>query len=380
MKVVFLLTAHAADDERVRHHQIPSLRSRGAEVTVVALRAGLDPDASDIVCEAQPMRVRQVRHVAALLKPLHPDVIVGDTPMALRSALLYRRQQKVNCRILYDITEWYPSKKNVRNLSAIAKFFKGVAMIGLNVWTNFFTDGFIFGETYKARPFRRLFPRRPFVFTSYYPDFQFINRQVPRVLNNDLRLFYSGSLTEEKGFFRVLEVAKMVAARHPELSVLLKVLSSDTISSAIKTPSNLRVEVSPYVPFQQFCQIAAEHDLFLDLRSTDVENQRCLPIKLFYFMAMARPVIYSDLKAIRQGCPEIMQFGHLVDPYKISKVADCVDRYLCDEDLYQKHCVAARQFAERKYNWEAIEADFVRFILQNEAAVIPEGGNNNQYE
>ncbi|MBO4504085.1 MAG: glycosyltransferase [Bacteroidales bacterium] len=366
MKVVFLLTAHAADDERVRHHQLPSLRARGAEVTVMAPRAGLDPDASDIIYHAKPSRARTVRHVASLLTPLHPDVVVGDTPMALRCALRYRREQRTDCCIIYDITEWYPSKKNVRNLSAVRKVLKFMAMSCLNAWTNLFTDGFIFGETYKARPFLRLFPHRPFVLTSYYPDLQFIDMQEPRTLESDLHLFYSGSLTEEKGFFRVVEAAKIVAARHPNMSVSLKVLSSDHLDAALDLPSNLRIEVSPYVPFRQFCHVAAEHDLFLDLRSTDIENQHCLPIKLFYYMAMGRPVIYSDLKAIRQGCPEIWQFGQLVNPYETNKVADCIDLYLRDDNLFQKHCATARKYAEQKYNWKAIENAFARFILQHE--------------
>ena len=107
-------------------------------------------------------------------------------------------------------------------------------------------------------------------------------------------------------------------------------------------------------------------DLFFDLRDRDAENQRCLSIKLFYYMAAGRPVIYSDLKAIVKGCPEIEQFGHLVNPFDTETIVDIVNGYIKDEDLYRKHCAVARQLAEHKYNWKAIEADFVRFILQDE--------------
>lgn len=367
MNVAFVLTAHAADDERVWFHQMPSLQEAGCQVTVIAPGTNENSDSRKILYEADKYkRTELMRHLATLLESIQPDVAIGDTPMALRSALMYRRKSKQQCRILYDITEWYPSKKNLRWLSGIEKGAKWLALSLFNFWVNCHTDGFVFGEEDKARPFRRLFPGRPFVFTSYYPHLKYVKSEPCNELKNKLRLFYSGNLTEEKGFPNVLKAAVWIARFNPDIPVELNVLSSQELAQQSQLPSNLQLRISPYLPFEDFCRQAAENDIFLDLRSRDAENQRCLPIKLFYYMAMGRPVIYSDLKAISKGCPEIEQFGHLVNPFDTETIVDIVNAYIKDKDLYQKHCDAARQWAERKYNWKAIEADFVRFILQDE--------------
>ncbi len=371
MNVAFVLTAHAADDERVWFHQMPSLQQAGCQVTVIAPGKALGKtenfNSHKVLYEADKFkRMELMCHLATLLEDVQPDVIIGDTPMALRGALLYRRRNKRQCRILYDVTEWYPSKKNLRWLSGFEKAAKWCALSLFNFWVNCHTDGFVFGEEDKARPFRRLFPRRPFVLTSYYPDLKYVKTEACNKLTEKLRLFYSGNLTEEKGFPNVLKAAVWIARFNPDIPVELNVLSSQELTQQPQLPSNLSFRLSPYLPFEDFCRQAAENDIFFDLRVRDAENHRCLPIKLFYYMAMGRPVIYSDLKVISKGCPEIEQFGHLVNPFDTETIVDIVNAYIKDKNLYQKHCDAARQLAERKYNWKAIEADFVRFILQDE--------------
>ena len=364
--IVFLLTAHAADDERVWYHQKPSLERRGCRVRVVAPRTAFTAGPEMLIYHREGLgRGQTARHLASLLEGLHPDVVVGDTPLALHSALAHRRKTGLPCRILYDVTEWYPSKKNVRGLPAIGKAAKRALLALLNLRVSRRADGFIFGEKDKARPYRRLFPRHPFVLTSYYPDLEYIPHRPARVHDGELRLFYSGNLTEEKGFPRVLRTARKVAELKPHTRVILRVVSAQAsdIAGPSGLPGNLSLEWLPFLPFRQFCLAAAECDLFLDLRDDDAENRRCLPIKLFYYMAMGRPVIYSDLDAIRSGCPEILSFGHLTRPDNVDAAAEAVLGYLQDNARYQLHCRTARELALRKYNWHEIEEDFVNFVL-----------------
>ncbi len=367
MKVVFLLTAHAADDDRVWYHQTQSLLHHDCEVAIIAPRAGALTTPLAQVYSPESMSRRQLmRHLADLLAEQHPDVIIGDTPMALRSALIYRRKNHASCRVLYDVTEWYPSKKNVRNLGPVRSFFKRIILHLFNIHVNCHTDGFIFGEKYKSLPFIRMFPRKPYVHVSYYPELNYIPSSQPNDLKNGIRLFYSGPLTEEKGFPHVLASAAKVARRHPDWKVNLQVLTAEQPHLPTDLPGNLSLNISPYLPFEQFCQILSEQDVFLDLRSMDRENRRCLPIKLFYYMAAGRPVIYSDLDAIEDGCPEISQVGCLVDPRNEDGVADIIEQYVMNPELYRQYCENARHLAEQKFHWRAIEADFVRFILQHE--------------
>ena len=367
MKVVFLLTAHAADDDRVWFHQAQSLLHHNCEVAIIAPRAGNLSTQSVQVYSPESMSRRQLmRYLADLLVAHRPDVVIGDTPMALRGASIYKQKSHSSCRILYDVTEWYPSKKNVRNLGPISSLFKRIILHLFNIYVNFHTDGFVFGEKYKSLPFRRMFPRKPYVYVSYYPELNYIPSSQPRNLQHEVRLFYSGPPTEEKGFPHVLASAAKVARRHLDWKVNLQVLTVEQPHLPADLPANLSLDISPYLPFEQFCQTLSEQDIFLDLRSTDRENRKCLPIKLFYYMAAGRPVVYSNLDAIEDGCPEISQIGFLVNPQHEDRVADIVEQYVMNPEMYHQHCETARQLAEQKYQWKAIEADFVRFILRHE--------------
>lgn len=363
--VVFVQTVHAADDERVWYHQVASLRKWDCRVTVVAPFATHVSDSDVILYSPQDFsRVQLMRHLSAILSQLHPDVVVCDTPMAICSAKIYCRKHKASCRVLYDVTEWYPSKKNLRGLAGLRRFFKRFVLNVFNSCMCRYSDGFIFGEIDKALPIQKRFHKKEYVFISYYPDLQYIQMVDPSVPSQELRLFYSGNLTAEKGFPRVVEVAKRLAVKNPAQRIVLNVVSNDEFECEL--PENMTLNLMPFLPFRQFCEVAAQNDLFLDLRDDDEENTRCLPIKLFYYMAMGRPVIYSNLSAIRKGCPEIDKFGMLVSPDDVDAVVDRVVEYLHDGDMYLRHCSQARELSEQKYNWKAIEGDFVRFILQNE--------------
>ena len=105
-----------------------------------------------------------------------------------------------------------------------------------------------------------------------------------------------------------------------------------------------------------------EADIFFDLRELTFENNYSLPIKLFYYAACGRPVIYSDIKAIRKSVADINQFGFLVTPSDAEKIARLVIDYVSKPMLYKQHCLAARKLAEQKYNWQAIDTHLAPFV------------------
>jgi glycosyltransferase involved in cell wall biosynthesis len=175
-------------------------------------------------------------------------------------------------------------------------------------------------------------------------------------------MYYSGNLTVEKGFFRVLEVAKMVAEQRGDTEFVLNVVSNSEPIETNKLPSNLKLIFQPWQRFKVFCEEVGDNDLYFDLRDNDIENRHCLPIKLFYYMSAGRPVIYSDLKAIRKGVPECEQFGFFHSEKDLEGIANLVLKYVDDEELYQTHCRNSLNLSKEKYNWELIEDDLIKFV------------------
>lgn len=323
--VIFLQSAHFDTDERVLFHQTFALRESGYTVDV----CGMDTF-NDFILQT-------------------PDVYVVDTPRAMWKV------RHAKAKIVYDITEWYPSKKNLRNLR-VGKVTKAILMIFASIWAGWRADAFVFGEIDKAKPFQFLFPKKKSIFLSYCPDLKYIKPLSAKNIQQECRVLYAGPLTKEKGWDRVVETMSGIAQKMPQMQFRLDVISRNTVAEFVK-PKNLQVGVLQFMPFEKFCGQITKYDIFLDLRDADFENRRCLPIKLFYYMACGRPSVYSNLDAIRKGVPEFEECSQLVD--NVAEAIDAMFRYITDENFYMKHCNRALQLSQEKYNWGKIKQIFL---------------------
>lgn len=303
--VRFIQTAHHEGDDRVTYHQIPTLREAGYDVSW--------------------------EHEAC-------DYAICDTPKAVLEAR--RLGAKV---ILYDVTEWYPSKKNLRG-RGWKKPFYAVAMVGMSLIAGCVADRFIFGEADKAKPFRILFPWKRHVFLPYYPKTEYIRRHQARDLKQECRLFYAGPKTREKGYTRVCEVLKRCQALRPETNFVLDVIDS----------------ASGFLPLEAFCERVAQADIALDLRARDTENRRCLPIKWFYYAASGVPSIYTDLDALRKQVPEATSASALVS--STDEAVETILGWIDHRESYLGCQEAGHKAHEEKYNWDAISARLLQIL------------------
>lgn len=326
--VVFLQSAHPSTDERVCYHQAKTLRENGFIVDIV------DASAFANFC------------------PYQADIYIVDTPRALWKI------RHLDTKRVYDITEWYPSKKNIRHLK-VGKITKAILMAVANLWAGYKADAIIYGEIDKAIPFKRLFPRKKAIELSYYPDLQYIKSSAIRDIRQQCRIFYAGPLTKEKGWMRVVDTVQELAQQLPTTTFILTTISKD-IPHAIQCPKNLTIQNLLYLPFPAFCHELANHDIFIDLRDADIENTRCLPIKLFYYMATGKPSVFSSLQAIRKGVPEIDSATRLV--HNSQEATQAIYQYITQPQLYQQHCKNAARMAQQKYNWECIKQPFIQLI------------------
>ena len=326
--IIFLQSAHTITDERVCYHQAQVLKDSGHAVKVYGMDSFRD------------------------FVPQSADVYIVDTPLALWKI------RRVSAKIIYDITEWYPSKKNLRN-ARFSKLIKAFVLAMASIWSGCRCSAFIFGEYDKAKPFRLLFPRKRHIFLPYYPDLTYIQPVAANDITRVCHVLYAGALTKEKGWERVLETMQDTARRIPQARFYLDVITN---GDCLEVPGcdNLVIRKLDYMPFPQFCRKIVKYDIFLDLRDIDAENTRCLPIKLFYYMACGRPSIYANLSAISKGVPEISQCARLVNNAEQAAKALC--EYVSNQELYQSHCSNALLLSKEKYNWNNIKSSFIQLI------------------
>ena len=371
--IVLLDTAHGSLDDRVFYHQGKSLLENGYHVTIISTTETVETVKNSInICSYNFnsfSRKEKQKKIVEILAQLNPDIIICDTPIAVLSAQKYRKNNQT--KIIYDVTEWYPSTNNLKNTKGLKKWLRFIVLFFFNLYAGVLSNGFIFGEKHKATFFRFFYFWKLYIILPYFPDLKYIETKSIRNINQEIRLFYGGNIQPQRGFPQVIESVVKAAKRKPEtifqLHILCNLSTKNDISYfenlALNLPSNIEIHQNELLPFVDFCQYITNMDLFFDLRTISLESNHSLPIKLFYYLACGRPIIYSKLKSITSFLPDI-SFGYVVNPSDTDCIADCVENYLDNPKLYSDHCQSAINLSKEKYNWQKIESRFMNFIRQ----------------
>ena len=369
MNISFLTSSHLHFDDRIYHHLADSLSKKGHSIEIVSSISKLKIDAKISINNFAGNSLTKREKIKIFTEKLFsfsPQIIICSEPITVIAAKKYSK--KTNAQIIYDITEWYPSKKNLANHSKISKGFHFFKYLFFNIYAAFYSDGFIFGEYYKSKPYKFLFPSTPFTFIPYYPKSSIIHSVKSTLKSDTLRLSYSGKISVEKGFINFLNVLNLLSKQDPKLLIAVKIIGwydpkeKFILQKSLKNlPDNISFAFYEFQELQKYIELINDTDIFIDLRSNDFENSHCLPIKLFYYIALERPVIYSNLKAIKKEV-DIEQFGHLVNPTDTQKIVNLITDYIKNSDLYSNHCSNAKTLFKTTYNWEKIEAQFINFI------------------
>ena len=367
-KICFLQVAHLPNDDRVWFHQTKTLKENGFDVSVISTRAN-NSELENVFCfDDTGMKKQEVnRKISEILGKINPKLIICDNPLAVYFASKYKKRNRKSAKIVMDVTEWYPSKKNLNHLYGIKRVAKSLKLKFLNLSSGFMADGFIFGEEHKAKFFKKYFMRKPSIDLPYYPDLRYIKKGKPKEDYSEWKFLYSGLLNKDKGFYNLLEAMKTTAILNKNLTFVLKIITNEILNEEQRLlianlPKNLEIEFKDYMPFEIFCNEISRYDIFLDLREKDKENNRCLPIKLFYYMGCGKPSIFTDLDAIRLHISEIEEFVSLTHPNDYTNIAQIITEYSTNREKYRQHSAAALKYSREKYNWGVLSDEFLKFI------------------
>ena len=373
MQISFLTSGHSPYDDRIFYHLAKTLSENGYKVEIVSSKSSLKEIHEGISINCFPdnelAKKAKIENFERYLISFDPDIVICSEPLPVLAAKRYKKNKPGKVSIIYDITEWYPSKKNLADLKGLSGWFTFLKLLLFNIYSSSISDAFIFGEWYKSKPYRMLFPSKPFSFVTYYPDLRYIPQKKSSHLAEALVFSYSGKISIEKGFENFFRVINTLAKENQELKISIKIIGwyesdkdkAECESFINQEYTNISLSFSGRQDFQEFIEEISDTYIFLDLRNDDYENQRCLPIRLFYYLALGKPVIFSDLKAIRHEV-ETDESISLIKPGDINNVVKIITQYLQDPDLYARHCINARNLAEKKYNWHRISPDLLQFI------------------
>ena len=372
MKISFLSTSHTPLDDRIFHHMAKSTQKARYQTEIITSNSAQKEIVEGVSINSfnsnNLSKRNKISEFVNILEQSKPDIIICSEPLAILSAKRYKKTNK-SVKIIYDVTEWYPSKKNLSKSNLLMNSMEFIKLLLFNYYVSSFTDAFIFGEIFKSYTYRLLFPLKPKAFISYFPNKEYLQSTPPNNISKNINFCYSGKISIEKGFENFVKVVKKIKEDNPTINVTLKIIGwlgsenykikYENIIDDIKEDINL-IFIDK-LEFHEYISEIKDTDVFLDLRSDDLENQLCLPIKLFYYSALGRPVIFSNLKAIKKEV-EIEKFGFLVNPTNIKETTSHINNYIKNRKLYVEHCEKAEELFLNKNNWDSIEGRFINFL------------------
>lgn len=369
-KILFLTTAHRYDDDRIFHHEAKELRDQGHDVKICSLCADFIGNIEGIEIESYSIleqnTERKIEVFQKICESFKPDAAICSEPLAVIASKKYNKGKKAS--IIYDITEWYPSMRMVEMYSFPLKSIHAIKFFLIQLYAGFISTHFIFGEKTKKFPLAYFFPFKKSIILPYYPNDIYISKSIKKLSPNSINLCYTGQFSKEKGIGNFFEAIDFLRKKKPNLhiSILLiggtrKERDAHYFSELLSKYKFENIKIEKAASFESFTEAYSEADICFDLREMNFENHHCLPIKIFYYAASGKPVVYTDLKAIKKYV-DVSKFGYLVDPEDSETISNLISNYIDNPELYNTHSQSARNEYESKYNWNAIRNLFVNFV------------------
>lgn len=346
------------------------LKNQGFEVKVSSLCSDFQGIVSGIEIESYSILDQSSTHkINAFLKICKgfvPDCIVASEPLAVIAAGKYRKKLKIS--IIYDITEWYPSFRMLQEFSGFSKKIHKLKFFLIQLYAGFISTHFIFGEESKKFPLATFFPFKKILMLPYYPDEKYIHQNIKKPEPNKIKLCYTGRLSKEDGIGNFFSAIGVLRHLRPDLDISILIIGApkketDKIYFSMLLDfykfENLILEKP--VKFENFTKAYSDADICFDLRENNAEYNLSLPIKLFYYIASGKPIIYTNLESIEKHI-DITKFGCLVNPKDSELIANLIAKYSDDVKYYNQQAHNASATFEEKYNWKLIKNSFVNFV------------------
>lgn len=372
-KIAILTSGHNPFDERLFYKFAHSLKKNNFETAIFCSTQNINETQDEIIIKgfaSENLNKRgKINKFCDLLIEFKPDVIICAEILPIIAATKYKKELNKICKIIYDVTEWYPESYSSK-IHALAYYFLYPVLYLFQYYTIQKTDGIIFGEEGKIKRFNFIAPTKKKKFISYYPLLKYFNYSPPPFTGNELTICFSGLLTEDRGIIRFINVAEEISKTHPGIKFKIKLAgkfseagTKKQIERIFQNKNNCELEILDWQPYYKISEVLKDVDICFDLRGNNFINNNSLPIKLFEYMACGKPVIYSNIPAIKNLFEDDV-IGYFINPYNTGEILKRINNYINDKSILERHSKKGRELVEKFYNWEKIEKDLTDFIME----------------
>lgn len=246
-------------------------------------------------------RVKAQARFYRLLLQVKPQLLLVTTHELLLVSLLYK--YRYGCKIVYDVQENY--SLNLRAQHNYTWLTRHLLAGGVRTAERITAPAivhFLLAEKSYAEELPFLNERYTIVENKYKAPARQPAPTTPVTIpaNGPLHMLYSGTIAEEYGIFEAIRFAEQLQQVYPatRLTIIGYCANAPTWSSILKATQDMEfVELiggQQLVPHQQLLeQVRRSHIGLLPYRP-NVSTFRCIPTKLYEYMANALPILVQE--------------------------------------------------------------------------------------
>ncbi|KKH68189.1 hypothetical protein DU87_06065 [Methanosarcina mazei] len=186
-------------------------------------------------------------------------------------------------------------------------------------------------------------------------------RKKYNISNDDFVLFFMGWLYEFSGLVEVITELNKVRDLHPDLKLMI-VGEGDQFKSLIEIVDRFglqdRVILTGKRPYEEIPQLISVANICLLPAYNNEVMKDIVPIKLYEYLAMHKPVITTKLPGVMK------EFGENNGVIYVNRPEDVIKTVInLNDDEIIRNSLMAEKFIQR-YNWNIIISEFENLISQ----------------
>ncbi|MCL5030953.1 MAG: glycosyltransferase [Bacteroidetes bacterium] len=372
-KIAIITSGHSPFDERIYWKFALSLSNNNFSVKIICSTQEINKNDQAIsvigFSDKNLNKWNKIHKFIQMLNSFSPEIIICSEPLTILPAFFFKIFSNRKCKIISDVTEWYPENVAFK-FSGAKKYFIYSLLFLLNIFLTNLAGALIIGEITKKRRYDFISPLKKKIIIGYYPVLNFFKYTPPNFNGNVLTLCYAGLVNFDRGILQLLEVAKSLSERHNGIKIKVKILgnfSNDNeekiFNELIPNYPEIIIEKMKRTDYRNISQLINDADICFDLRIKNFIYDNSLPIKIFEYMACGKPFIFSDIKPIRKELGKI-NCGFLVNPIDKQDIINKIDLYLSNKELLLQQSKNGRNIIENGKNWEKESAKLIYFLNQ----------------
>jgi glycosyltransferase involved in cell wall biosynthesis len=368
-KIALVTTGHPPLDERIYWKFALSISANGYETSIICTTENISTQKDNISIrgfeDETLSRKAKLTKLFHMIEEFRPDLIICFEASGIIPAHKYKKYKNNKCKIISDITEWYPENVAFK-YHGIKKWLLYSIMYLFNVYVTNLADVLILGEDNKLDRYNLITPSKHKIIIGYYPVLEKFIYHAPAFDGKNFYLNFSGRLSVERGFFRFIDVVNRIARKHQNISFKIVLSGRNLLPDEVHsiknflTQKNILTEIIHFSSYERISEDLRNVHICFDLRELNFVYDS-IPIKFFEYLACGKPVIYSNINAITESFDDI-NFGFLVNPNNTDEIVSKIEMYLSDNELLNQHSKNGRALIEDGKNWEMESEKLISLI------------------